>query len=116
MHNPLFITLKAKNNMTIRFKHTEFTAIYKIVAEASLLDDNGMKPMQKLLLYIMKDLHVKFYQKAINVKPIMSIKFSPKEAVAWWLLFNQQTYPKGSFEEFVVDRLNALIHQQIIIT
>ncbi len=97
--------------MKIKLTYQQFNCLYSIV-EAVITDDAEYSMMQKLLLSVLVGVYKKMYVRAIERKTAYCLKLSDSEAIAFWMLFNRNTYAVDSFEGNLLQTINNQIHKK----
>lgn len=93
----------------------EFFAIYEEIQK--LVNSSWPDDIYSLILKaLLVRMHIKFYAKAIIVKPRYKLVLETEVALAFYECTSTIPYKYDSYEGNAVRRLNNLIHQQCIAT
>jgi uncharacterized protein YtpQ (UPF0354 family) len=97
--------------MTIKMKQDEFNFLYSLVRDTSSVATQGMHISKRLLHSVVKRIHKKFHQRALDVKRQISITLTDDEAITFYLLFSNHGYDKITWEGNLLNGLCFQINQ-----
>jgi hypothetical protein len=97
--------------MKLKLTRQEFLALYNIMQ--TLNQKYACQDMQdKLFHVIMTRIFIKLHKISVIVKSECRVKLSEEEAIAFWIIFNDNGLDQASFEGNLLNTINNHIHQK----
>ncbi len=97
--------------MTLKLTYQQFTALYQIFK--GIQNKIGFDDMWDKLLHIeLTGIYQKLYQQDMIIKKKYRVKLTPAQAIAFYIVLNENNLPAGTLEGNLLRTINDSIHQK----
>lgn len=99
--------------MKLKFNHKEFLLLYNLLQAQYTIRPGTTQIIDSMVEALRAEMLLKLHGKILIKKKEYSIRLSPAQAAAFWIMFNTHIFPHSSFEGHVLTTLCNHIHQQL---